>query len=63
MAESTRRVTKYYHWKCGGEQIDHTSSFCNAPNVPDKALYPLTSEVLEKKNFTDEEFNEAIDHI
>ncbi len=62
MAESTGRITKYYRWKCGGK-IEHTSSFCNAPNVPDKVLYALTSEVLEKENFTDGEFNEAIEHI
>ncbi len=62
MAESTRRVTKYYRWKCS-TKIEYTASSCNAPNVPDKVLYSLTSDVLEKENFTDEEFNAAVDHI
>lgn len=62
MAESTGRVTKYYRWKCS-TKIEHTASSCDAPNVPDRVLYSLTSDVLEKENFTDEEYNASIDHI
>ena len=62
MDESTRRVTKYYRWKCS-TKIEHTASACNAPNVPDRVLYSLTADILEKENFTEEEFNSSIDHI
>ncbi len=62
IGEATRCVTRYYRWKCGGK-VDHTSSFCDATNIADKVLYSITSDVLEKENFTDEDFNKAIDHI
>ena len=56
------RINKGYRWVCGNK-IEHTSSFCNAQNVPDKVLYSLTSEVLETETFTDEQFNSVVDHI
>ena len=62
MIGSKGRVTKYYRWKCS-TKIEHTASSCDAPNVPDRVLYSLTSDVLEKENFTADEFNASIDHI
>lgn len=62
MNSSKHRINKGYRWVCGNK-IEHTSSFCNAQNVPDKVLYSMTSEVLELDSFTDEQFNVAIDLI
>jgi len=62
MDSAKRRTNKGYRWVCGNK-IEHTSSFCNAQNVPDKALRSLTAEVLGAEDFTDDEFNASIDHI
>lgn len=39
------RKTYYYKWVCNNK-LRHTSSACNSPNVPEKALYDITSELL-----------------
>ena len=62
MSGTKGRKTKHYKWMCG-KKIEGTSSACDSQNVPEKALYELTMELLQTDNLTQEFFNEHIDHI
>lgn len=55
------RLTKYYKWVCGG-RISGTSAVCDAQNIPEKALYSLTSEILGSE-VTKESFDAVIEKI
>ena len=59
-----RRIPKkgYYRWTCG-TRIAGTSEVCGSQNIPEKALYALTSEVLETEELTKELFDRSIDRI
>ncbi len=62
MNKSRRSMNPYYRWVCG-TKIKGTSSACNSNNIPETALYGLTSDVLGINGFTKEQFDKAIDHI
>ena len=45
-----------YEWRC-------PSKGCSSPNVPEKKLKELTSEIIGKTDFSDEEFEKTINKI
>lgn len=52
----------YYSWVCG-EKFDRKSGGCSSKGVPEWALYSMTGKVLEKDDFSVDDFNASIDHI
>ena len=57
-----RYKNRFYRWTCG-KRIDGTSSACDAQNVPEKALYEITSDVLQVETLTKEVFDRSIEKI
>jgi site-specific DNA recombinase len=53
---------KYRKWVCG-TKIAHGAKSCPSCNLPERALYRLTSDVLGTEIVTDELFNKRIEKI
>lgn len=62
MSGMKHRTNRQYLWKCGNK-ITGGASFCSGQNVQEQKLYELTSDVLGKENFTEEDFNAVISRI
>jgi site-specific DNA recombinase len=55
-------ATKYRKWVCG-TKISHGAKTCPSCNLPERALYALTADVLEVGMVTDELFAEKVERI
>lgn len=52
----------YVSWVCG-TKFSHGASACSSRNVPDRALWELTADVLGADTVDSAAFNEKMDHI